>query len=94
MADHGDIHWAEIEGPGEGDTTIAPCENCEYDTLLVCYWRDGESRWYCEVCASTSLSRATHRPAMVEDPELCKSIGWIANRILDEVRKISPAPGS
>lgn len=65
------------------------CENCEYETDLHFYRSMGGSEdghWYCEVCSSTFLSKATEYPHQVADPLLFKSIAWIANKILDEIR--------
>lgn len=42
--------------------------------------------YLCEVCSSTHLSLAVTYPSQCPDARLWMSIGWIANRILDEIR--------
>jgi hypothetical protein len=43
--------------------------------------------WYlCEVCFSTHLSDCVWYPQQCADPGLCRSVGWIANRLIDEIR--------
>lgn len=50
----------------------------------------GRDHWLCQVCADTFLSYAVIYPGRVEDACLYRSIGWIANRILDEIRTLRP----
>jgi hypothetical protein len=72
------------------------CQCCEYETDLTAYsaevgpaphLRVRREIWLCEVCASTPLSQAYERPDTVEDPGLYRALGWIANRILKEIRR-------
>ena len=64
------------------------CSNCGYETELVVWdgagGKDGD---FCALCSQTLLSHATIFPDHVSDPKLYKSLGYIANMILDEVRK-------
>jgi hypothetical protein len=71
------------------DSRRGECKNCGYITDLATYPKMGgtdEVNWFCEVCAGTFLGRATEYPHQLADPLLYKSIGWIANRLLDEIR--------
>lgn len=71
------------------DSKRGECGNCGYETELFEVRKLGgtdEVNWFCEVCAGTFLGRATEYPHQLADPLLYKSIGWIANRLLDEIR--------
>ena len=68
-----------------------PCDNCGHEQAktakFMCHGeafpglKQGE-RFYCKVCANTHLSKATDYPRQCDEPDLWKSIGWIANEIL------------
>ena len=77
-----------VGSPRPGDVIRDECDNCEYETDLTYYSVPPgcDGAWLCEVCASTFLGKATQYPRQVEDPLLYRSIGWIANRLLDEIR--------
>ena len=70
-------------------TKLDECECCGYKTTLQEY-QEGTPRlsyWLCEVCANTYLAKAVAYPTQCVDSGLYKSIAWIANRLLDEIRK-------
>jgi len=78
------------ESPGE-------CECCGFRGIpLKNYRGEGTERWaegnhddfwFCEVCASTYLAHTVLYPDLYGDrSKLFKSLGWIANRILQEIR--------
>jgi len=79
----------DFESPEPGDTAVDECDNCGYETQLTCYRGTHpatDRHWFCEVCASSYLSHATVYRSQCQDPRLHRSLGWIANRILDEIR--------
>ena len=69
------------------------CECCDYDTPSLEYYspRPGQDtgRWLCEICASTDLETIVIHPQIysADIAAIARSMGWIANRILDEIRK-------
>lgn len=67
------------------------CDNCGYKTKVKPY-EHGVGRQtvyhFCDVCAKTFLSSATAYPNQCPDVRLHKSVGYIANMILDEIRKL------
>jgi hypothetical protein len=73
----------------------AECDNCHYPApkLNKCTGFAGSGNAdaeyeFCDVCFSTFLSRATTYPQQYgEQAPLFKSLGYIANMILDEIRK-------
>ena len=77
----------------DDDGSELECESCGYHTWLGKFrkeWRRGEEdgdRLLCEVCSSTFLASHLDSPSHVSDPTLYKSIGYIANMILDEIRR-------
>jgi len=70
------------------------CDNCGYETKVERYEEPVRSVckedvfWLCEVCANTHLSKAIQYPAQCSAAMLYKSIGWIANRLLDEIKTL------
>lgn len=49
----------------------------------------------CEVCAATFLSNCVVYPSLYgEHRDLFSSIGWIANKILDEIRSLAVPRGT
>jgi hypothetical protein len=67
------------------------CDCCHYEAADLESYKtgmgEGDKR-LCEFCANTFLSSIVENPAHYEtDPALARSIGWIANRLLDEIRK-------
>jgi len=77
----------------------AECGFCHYETHCSNYPVDYgkyqfSERWLCEVCAGTPLSRQMLYPTGSEYEGLSvlgPAIGWIANRILDEIRATGDA---
>lgn len=71
---------------------VAECECCEYLAPLTEYNNftpeaEGPFR-FCDVCANTFLNRCVTYPRQYGDQQpLWTSIGYIANMILDEIRK-------
>ena len=69
------------------------CECCGYAAPVKKFnepsarYPRGEDVWLCEVCSSTFLSSAVTWPAACPDVTLYKSLGYIANMLLDEIRK-------
>ena len=61
------------------------CDCCGYKAPLVPF--DDHSHVYClcEICYSTYLSYAVTSPSRDTDNHLYKSLGWIANRLLDQM---------
>lgn len=71
---------------------ITNCSNCAYETETEEYEAIGRERRekynFCFICINTYLSRATTNPRQYgEQASLFKSIGWIANYLLEEIRK-------
>ena len=65
------------------------CDCCGYPAPLAKF-RDGMPErdfYFCEVCAVTHIAGAVIYPALHEQASLEKSVGYIANMILDEIRK-------
>ena len=70
---------------------VEECFCCGYAAPLAKFEdrnTTGEPNWFCEVCGSTFLSLAVTRPVEYRDDSLYRSIGWIANKILDEIRAL------
>lgn len=66
---------------------LRECACCGYETSCRSYDAGGlTSRrlWFCEVCASTFLTLIYRDKGA--DARLARSIGWIANKILDELK--------
>ena len=70
------------------------CECCGYEAATSLFSGHAEGlrgletkkTYLCEVCSSTHLSSSVNYPSWCPDPQLWQSIGWLANRILDEIR--------
>lgn len=77
------------------DLDAEVCENCGYPAPLteqegLDYTTRPFSKVtykFCEVCANTFLGRATSYPQYADGAPLFQSLGYIANMILDEIRK-------
>lgn len=41
----------------------------------------------CKVCRSTFIGNAYFWPAQYENAEVLRTLGWIANKLLEEIRK-------
>ena len=72
---------------------MAECDNCGYDTELDDFAYGAKVYSFCEVCASTFLSRATTCSREVEQKDvwLYRSVGYIANMLLDAIRQRAKA---
>jgi len=68
---------------------MAECDNCGYDTQLEDYAYGSKVYGFCEICASTFLSRATTHPYQMEQKDvwLYRSLGYIANMLLNVVHQ-------
>lgn len=71
---------------------ITNCSNCAYETETEEYetiGREGKEKHnFCFICINTYLSRATTNLRQYgEQAALFQSIGWIANYLLEEIRK-------
>ena len=75
---------------------VSECYNCGYETETEEYTSDyGEAIRHnfpevirlCDVCANTHLGNATRYPRVCPDVKLYTSIAYIANMILDAIRK-------
>lgn len=79
------------------ETKRDACENCSYETELRKVVTQSPTRpamevdewWFCEICSTTLLSRATSSPYRDQDVRLHRSLGWIANMLRDEIRSIN-----
>jgi hypothetical protein len=73
------------------DGEVTECECCGYLAPVDKFYEGPNRRlmYLCEVCSSTYLSQAVAYPQQCPDPTLYKSIGWIANRLLSEIRSIA-----
>lgn len=74
--------------------TETNCSNCSYFTKVTEFevlTREGKLKFkFCDICAGTYLSRATTNPEQYSQQNtLFMSLGYIANTILDEIRKAS-----
>ena len=66
------------------DIKSALCDCCDYTpTDLKRY----SGLLLCEICYSTYLSEAAIAPSQCPDVQLYKSIAWIANRLLAEIKE-------
>jgi len=63
----------------------AECSCCEYYTDVTRY--EDEDMLLCDVCAHTFLSRRYKGVSQGEE-YLMQSLGYIANMLLDEIRKL------
>ncbi len=70
------------------------CDNCSYKTYCKQYgpnYADKHKRkhWLCAICACTFLAHATDYPEQLASgmDVLMKSIGYIANGLLDEIMR-------
>jgi hypothetical protein len=64
------------------------CDNCGYETQsYLLYEEDGKKYCFCEICDSTFLSKATKEPMVASESRLFKSMGWIANKIIDTIKE-------
>ena len=68
------------------------CDCCGYEGVeLEAYaGASGQERrgfLLCEVCAHTPVSSAVIYRSQCADPKTLQSLGWIANKILEEVRR-------
>jgi hypothetical protein len=59
------------------------CECC--DSLVMC--KKYGKFYLCEICHSTHLGIAVLAPSQCPDVKLYKSIAWIANRLLAEIKE-------
>jgi hypothetical protein len=82
--------WAAL------DPEDRECECCQYPTECEEYSDPvaGPSM-LCEICASTYLSKPFLFPRHYDEDTklLSQSIGWIANKIIEEIRKARPYSG-
>ena len=69
------------------------CESCGHDDTPTKEYRitigghAGEyKRQYCDVCASTYLSKSVDYPYLSEERNIASSLGWVANEILDKLK--------
>lgn len=84
------------------ESKLDECDNCEYTTELKAYKKppsfpqdeneEDKYNFFCNVCSSTFLSSATNYPKQVSDVKLYKSIGYIANMILDKLKNFPAQP--
>jgi len=78
------------------DGDILTCHNCDspVPTMDATGHHHNERLngevYLCEVCASSMLSTALFYPDQCPDPLLYQAVGWIANRILEEIKKHKP----
>ena len=66
------------------------CNCCGYDTELKAVKNiipEEESYYLCEICRSTLIGNLLFYPGGYENHPLLKSVAYIGNMILDEVRK-------
>lgn len=61
------------------------CDCCQYKAPLVPFVEGKQTHYLCEVCYSTYLSYAILYPSPDTDRHLYCSVGWIANRLLDQM---------
>jgi hypothetical protein len=71
---------------------LTTCDNCGYFTVtssFVTHRIPGLVlvHQFCDICADTYLSQATSAPHTVADPRLYKSMGYIANLLLEAIKK-------
>lgn len=75
---------------------IGECPSCGYTTELKLS-RSGppasKTAYLCEVCRSTLIGNAYFWPVQYENVEVLRSMGWIANRLLEEIRKAKSVMG-
>lgn len=71
---------------------IKECDCCEYETEVRSYKVTNQfgsltEHWFCEICANTYLATAVASPEKCPDDRLYKSVAYIGNLILDEIKK-------
>lgn len=68
--------------------TQRACDCCGYPTETKTYHTGIPRQNFdlCVVCASTHLSKAVTYPDQCGDGDIRKAIGWIANKLLEEIR--------
>ena len=80
----------ELRWNAEGE--LSGCECCGFATKLGEFRQQHPNtgtNLFCEVCSSSHLSLAETHPWAASDPLLYRSLGWIANRILQEIAEIN-----
>lgn len=67
---------------------VSQCGNCGYPVAVTTYEiRPGEDILLCEVCYSTHLGAASiYGDCACDLPKMFKAMGWIANKILTEIK--------
>lgn len=82
------------------DGALRECDSCHYPARLSLFkgmhtdypHEPTKDVHLCEVCASTFISNATVCfPSQHSEHDLYKSLGWIANKLLDEIRDLKPS---
>jgi hypothetical protein len=72
------------------------CHNCGYPAETLRRYGNSPTEhpvMLCDVCYKTFLSHAILWPRDCDVPKLCKSVGYIANMILAEIRKLKEKRG-
>lgn len=74
-----------------GDGNPRRCDSCGYPAALREYdagFRAGKTVMLCEICEKTEIAQAYKTPSQYESEIVSlRTIGYVANRILDEIRK-------
>lgn len=80
----------------DDDDEPRECDSCSYPAPLRkfdgvdCDDNQKHDFYFCEICASTRISLAREYPSRFPTPEryILQSIGWVGNKILEEIRKL------
>lgn len=78
---------------------VTQCDACKFEGIPVKAYTDTgvdnkpQTLMLCEVCASTLIGTAARYPALYPDLKFYRTIGWIANKILTEMRVLRDEPG-
>jgi ribosomal protein L37AE/L43A len=73
------------ENPGE-------CESCHYETPALTYSADRilRSIWLCDLCAGTLAGNAAKNPVAYPHADVLRTICYVGNVILAEIRRQKP----
>ena len=71
-------------------TTNGTCESCYFEDIEVKEYPDEKNNpiKLCGICAGSLLSKSITYPSLYNSDTrlICSSVGWIANKILQEIK--------
>ena len=87
-------HMARYEYETDENGQVIKCDSCGYPAPLSEFTMStvgllrGQKAMLCEICAKTAIGQAYEFPHQYEGQDATmRAVGYVANRILDEIRK-------